>query len=110
MAKKEYVKPVLTKNEPLVDITFATGALSGTGGSPGTLINKAMNPEGIDIGGGADYSGGGTVTAMGGTGLDGGGASIGTGGTELGTVTGSGTVVGTGTVIPGTGGAPGTIL
>lgn len=32
--KKTYTKPVLKKNQPLVNITFATGAVSITGGAP----------------------------------------------------------------------------
>jgi hypothetical protein len=101
MAKKEYVKPILTRNEPLVDITFATptpgtGTLSITGGSPGTLAGKAAG--GPDVGG-PDYSG--TLTGAGGT-------LTGTGMDDYGT--GGGTLTSTGTLIPGTGGAPGTIL
>jgi hypothetical protein len=33
--KKSYTKPVLKKNEPLVNITFATGAVGTT--APGTV-------------------------------------------------------------------------
>jgi hypothetical protein len=37
--KKKYAKPTVKKNEPLVNITFATGvALPGSGGSPGSAI------------------------------------------------------------------------
>jgi hypothetical protein len=107
MAKKEYVKPVLTKNEPLVDITFATttgavtGAVSVTPGPPATLVT-GPKPEGPGALG-PDY---GTLT--------GGGATlVGSGMEDLGgsgTITGSGTLAGSGTVIPGTGGAPGTVL
>jgi|GEM_PF-5559924 len=96
MAKKEYVKPVLTKNEPLVDITFASpGTLTGSGGPPGTLIGGGKADGAPDLGGGDA----GTLTGGGlpGTGLD-----------DYGT--GTGTLTGTGTVIPGTGGAPGTVL
>ena len=32
--KKKYTKPVLKKNEPLVNITFVTGAIQITGGTP----------------------------------------------------------------------------
>jgi hypothetical protein len=32
--KKKYTKPVLKKNEPLVNITFATGVVAITGGTP----------------------------------------------------------------------------
>jgi len=35
--KKQYTKPVLKRNKPLVNITFATGAIGAisiTGGSP----------------------------------------------------------------------------
>jgi len=44
VAKKEYVKPTLSKNEPLTDITFSSGGtttgttIPGTGGSPGTVL------------------------------------------------------------------------
>lgn len=41
--KKKYTKPMVKKNEPLVNITFATagvagGPLPGTGGSRGSAI------------------------------------------------------------------------
>jgi len=37
--KKKYIKPTVKKNEPLVNITFATAVpLPGTGGSPGSAI------------------------------------------------------------------------
>ena len=37
--KKKYVKPIVQKNEPLVNITFATAvALPGSGGAPGSAI------------------------------------------------------------------------
>jgi hypothetical protein len=96
-AKKEYVKPEITKNEPLVDVTFGTptttttttttttstaGTLTGTAGSPGTLITFPK--------------------------LDGGGDPLDEG--TLGDDYDAGTLTGTGTVIPGTGGAPGTVL
>lgn len=32
--KKKYSKPVLKKNEPLVNITFASGVVAITGGQP----------------------------------------------------------------------------
>jgi len=32
--KKKYTKPVLKKNEPLVNITFATGVVGISGGTP----------------------------------------------------------------------------
>jgi hypothetical protein len=32
--KKKYTKPALKKNEPLVNITFATGNVTITAGSP----------------------------------------------------------------------------
>jgi hypothetical protein len=34
--KKKYIKPEVKKNEPLVNITFASAAIPGTGGSPGS--------------------------------------------------------------------------
>lgn len=34
--KKKYTKPALKKNEPLINITFATGVVAITGGSPGS--------------------------------------------------------------------------
>jgi hypothetical protein len=34
--KKKYTKPALKKNEPLVNITFATGVVAITGGSAGS--------------------------------------------------------------------------
>ena len=95
-AKKEYQKPEITRNEPLVDITFGTptvataaaGTLTGTAGSPGTLITSPkVSPGG--------------ATLTGGDLLDDGGDG---GDYDAGTLTGSGTV------IPGTGGAPGTVL
>ena len=37
--KKKYIKPAVKKNEPLVNITFATAVpLPGSGGSPGSAI------------------------------------------------------------------------
>jgi len=37
--KKKYVKPTMQKNEPLVNITFATAIpIPGTGGAPGSAI------------------------------------------------------------------------
>jgi len=37
--KKKYVKPEVRKNEPLVNITFASGtSIPGTGGSAGPAI------------------------------------------------------------------------
>lgn len=42
VVKKDYTKPVLTKNEPLTDITFASPpigtTLPGTAGSPGSVV------------------------------------------------------------------------
>lgn len=96
-AKKEYVKPEITRNEPLVDITFATaaaaavavavGTLSGTGGSPGGFITKPkMSPGSLGGDGGSGFGGGDDF---------GGGA---------------GSLTGGGSLLPGTGGAPGTVL
>lgn len=34
--KKKYIKPEVKKNEPLVNITFASAAIPGTGGNPGS--------------------------------------------------------------------------
>jgi hypothetical protein len=36
--KKKYTKPALKKSEPLVNITFATGVVVVTGGSPGSGV------------------------------------------------------------------------
>jgi len=106
-AKKEYVKPLLTRNDLLVDITFSSPvtvstvstAITETGGSPSTLVGgpvpKAYRGYGGvpempgEIGGGGDYG------------------TAGGGGTIAGT---GGTIAGGGTIIPGTGGAPGTVL
>ena len=86
VAKKAYVKPEVTRNEPLVDITFATGTPTGTltvtGGSPASVIvssPKVGTLDDLDMG-------------TGGFGDD------------------SGSIVGGGSIIPGTGGAPGTVL
>ena len=103
-AKKAYSKPALTRNEPLVNITFATAVavattLVGYVGSPQTLINTPN----IGIGGGdaGTGMGGGTVIGSGGGGLDGG----------IGGAPGGATLIGGGTtLITGTGGAPGTVL
>lgn len=91
-AKKEYVKPEITRNEPLVDITF----LSGTGGSPAGFITSP--PKAAPGFGGGD--GGGSSL---------GGGSLGTGGGgDFGG--GAGSLTGGGSLLPGTGGAPGTVL
>lgn len=34
--KKKYTKPAVKKNEPLVNVTFASGVVAITGGSPGS--------------------------------------------------------------------------
>jgi len=96
-AKKEYVKPEVKRNEPLVDITFGTatgtattgtGTLTGTGGPTGTLINTPKpGGGGLDLG----------TDGMGDYGI----------GEDYGNTA---TITGAGTVIPGTGGAPGTVL
>ena len=108
-AKKEYTKPEVTRNEPLVDITFATAGagtatfgtptpttLTGTGGTPGGVFGKG----GPGMTGGADGP-----TLIGGAGIEDGDTL----GGEL-DDSGTATIVGSGTLIPGTGGAPGTIL
>lgn len=92
-AKKEYVKPEITRNEPLVDITFGTaaavavaGTLTGTGGTPGGFITKPnIAPGGATLGGGSGFGGG----------------------DDFG---GAGSLTGGGSLLPGTGGAPGTVL
>lgn len=91
-AKKEYVKPAITRNEPLVDITFVSGTVTGTGGNPGGLITVPKAAPG----GGSLAVG---VGELGGTSL---------GGDELGG--GAGSLTGGGSLLPGTGGAPGTVL
>ncbi len=102
-AKKEYVKPQLTRNDLLVDITFSTAVtpITVSGGPPGTLIGgptpkpRAYNPN---------LSPGGTI--VGGSGMPG---EIGGGDDGLGGTIGGGSAIG-GTMVPGTGGAPGTVL
>ncbi len=37
VAKKKYVKPTVKKNDPLVNITFAS-AIPGGGGAPGNAV------------------------------------------------------------------------
>jgi hypothetical protein len=34
--RKKYIKPEVKKNEPLVNITFASTAIPGTSGAPGS--------------------------------------------------------------------------
>gem|GEM_PF-4323704 len=34
--KKKYTKPEVKRNEPLLNITFASAPIPGTGGSPGS--------------------------------------------------------------------------
>jgi hypothetical protein len=34
--KKKYIKPEVKKNEPLVNVTFGSAAIPGSGGSPGS--------------------------------------------------------------------------
>ena len=106
-AKKEYTKPLLTRNELLVDITFATAgtAVTMSGGPPGTLVGgPSPKPGGMRL-----PSLGGTIA--GGRGMPGEiggydeGGGLDSGGTIAGTAIGGG-----GTMIPGTGGAPGTVL
>ena len=36
--KKKYTKPSVKKNAPLVNITFASGSIPGTGGAPAPAI------------------------------------------------------------------------
>lgn len=95
-AKKEYVKPEITRNEPLVDITFATvtatsaasaaaGTLTGVGGGSisGLITQPKVGPGSLGTGGG---------------------------GSGLGEEIGGGSLTGGGSLLPGTGGAPGTVL
>jgi len=98
-AKKGYVKPLLTRNEPLVDITFTSGgAITGTGGNPGTFTGGKPSLGRPAVG----------SSPMGGT--------LASGPMEMpdeiggGNDGGAGTIIGGGTVVPGTGGAPGTVL
>jgi len=86
-SKKEYVKPVLSKNDPLTDITFASG---GGGATTGGATTGGATTGGATTGGATT-----------------GGATTG-GATTGGATTGGGTT--SGTTIPGTGGAPGTVL
>jgi hypothetical protein len=104
-AKKEYVKPLLTRNDLLVDITF----VSASGGPPGTLVGGPgpkpggkMMP-GLGLGGTIAGGGGEMPGEIGG--YDDGGGLGGGGGTIAG-----GSPIGGGTLVPGTGGAPGTVL
>jgi len=68
-AKKDYVKPTLSKNEPLVDVTFATaGAGTTTGGGGGTTTGGTTTGGGGTTTGGTTTGGTTTGTTIPGTG------------------------------------------